>query len=730
MGTSLSRVLAELNRQKAMRPPPVNPLIPDIRTLSHRDQIKILNKCDSLMGFTRFWWPLVEPERAFQPGWHLECVAEHLEDAMKADGHTKNIIINVPPRCAKSLQTCVFWPAYQWTKAPSARWMFASFAGDLVERDSRKRKDIIKHPLYSGLWDVRIRRDQDNVLRFTNQHQGFHYAVTVAGQGMGEGADFLVTDDPINPRRALSTVERAKVIHWYRTTFSRRSNDERTVRRVIIMQRLHESDLTGYLVAEALGYDHLVLPMRYEPRRYLFMHDAGLDKAAVSDAAKAAAFLMAPPEDETPPAPAEPAVVVPDSLEDAAGFTAALDALRKAAVAAKPRDSISLTRLQQLHPKPWVDRFKRKHIGLVDGPEGSGRENAGDLLWPERFDEATVAQAEQELGPDAPGQYQQRPSAESGDIFQREYFRRWEPKWEVVEDKATGVPKSVFAGVVLHGPADGQVREFKAEQLTWFQTIDTALTEGRRSAYTAVATCFATPEFDLGIWHVFRGRMGVQYQYDAIVAIRKGPIHWHQKTHTITPGPSWPFRVAIQAVESKASGIGLIQTAASLGAPLHPLIADGDKVARAVPVASMYTNGKVYHPPPSKPWVVELEDELMLFPNGTFKDQADVVAYAGLLITRDKIIRGMCSSRVMAEGDCPTCDGKGQVEKRNAETDELEGYVPCPLCHGEWDTAREAEAREAGNLFEIDTGSGRVKIDFPDDEESPFGSMFGANWRT
>ena len=152
-----------------------------------------------------------------------------------------------------------------------ARWMFASFGGDLVQRDSMRCREIIQTPLYSRLWDnVRIKPSQDTQLRYTNTAQGFRYSVTVNGQGMGEGADFLIIDDPQNPRRAASAVERENTIRWYRATFSRRVNDELTGRRVVIMQRLNERDLTGFLVAEQMGWEHLVLPMRYEPRRYWY----------------------------------------------------------------------------------------------------------------------------------------------------------------------------------------------------------------------------------------------------------------------------------------------------------------------------------------------------------------------------------------------------------------------------------------------------------------------------
>jgi len=630
-----------------------------------------MERCRTLRGFTKLFWPLIEPDREFVDGWHVGCIAEHLEEVARPAGCLKQLIINVPPRCMKSLLTCVFWFAHTWTTRPASRWMYSSFAGGLTLRDSQRCRSIIGHPLYQHLWGVKVKANQDTQVRFTNQYEGFRYAVTVAGQGMGEGADFLVSDDPINPRKAASALERAKCIHWWRTTMSRRANDERTVRKVIIMQRLHEMDLTGYLMADGLGWDQLVLPMRYEPRRYW------LPTWAADAAAPPQTPAPLPPEMAEESAAAAAAAAPPPSADDLVKRLA--DAIGGLGAAARrPRDAITPTALQQKRPD------------LTDGPEGSGRAEEGELLWPVRFPEPIVAAAETELGPDAPGQYAQRPAAEAGEIFRRETFRRWAPVWDVVADEAHGSQVVRFGGVALHGPEAGQVRTYRANQLTFFQTIDTALTEARRSAYTACATLFATPDFDLGVWDVFRARLAVQYQYDAIKALRRGTAAWGAKTRTLTPGPAWPFVVRVQAVERKASGYGLIQQAAADGQPFHALEVEGDKVQRAAPVATMYANGKVYHPAPDRPWVVELEDELATFPNGQFKDQADVIAYGGYMLMHDKLIRGLCSARVMA------------------------------------DPGEEADPRPDGaNSFQIGFGAGSVTVDFPDDDMDPFGGMFG-----
>jgi predicted phage terminase large subunit-like protein len=464
---------------------------------------------------------------------------------------------------------------------------------------------------------------------------------------------------------------------------------KRTARRVLIMQRLNERDLTGYLIAEQTGWDQLVLPMRYEPRRYFYGFDVPpppgmipereLEDAASPQPVEAPRLKLhdpntSPDKFNLPAAErSDTRPRAPKRLDLVGQFLDSLKKLEPGAPAADPEPGTKADRPVEAKveavagavptpPPPAEERkpprdcirptkLQWKNPKLLDGPAGSGRQDEGDLLWGKRFPLEQVEKAEEELGPDAPGQYGQRPTGEAGDIFKEETFRRYEPVWDTDEDKETGALRTYFGRVRLYGPTDGEVREFRASHCTWFQTVDTALTESRRSAFTAILTFGVTPEYDLLLWHVFRGRLNVQYQYPLIKAMKLGPVHWLQKQHKMIPAGAWPFKIAVQAVEAKASGLGIIQEAASDGNPLHPLKADTDKVTRAVPVAGMYGAGKVYHPYAGPRWLTDMEEELKQFPNGAYKDISDCVAHAGQMVVHDKIIRALCHGRAMAYTD-------------------------------------------------------------------------------
>ena len=99
-------------------------------------------------------------------------------------------------------------------------------------------------------------------------HTAWRRATSVGGTITGQGADFLIIDDPVSPKNAASEVERENANEWYRTTFYSRLNNPLTGVRIIIMQRIHENDLSGYLVGglnTRLKYRHICIPAEVSP---------------------------------------------------------------------------------------------------------------------------------------------------------------------------------------------------------------------------------------------------------------------------------------------------------------------------------------------------------------------------------------------------------------------------------------------------------------------------------
>jgi len=227
----------------------------------------------SLSYFVKAAWPIVEPSTAFVSGWHIDAICEHLTAV--TDGEIRNLIINIPPRHMKSILTSVMWPVWVWTTRPEKRWLFSSYAESLSIRDSLKCRRVIQSNWYQDQWsDVfQLTGDQNQKTRFDNDKTGFRLATSVGGATTGEGGDYLVCDDPIKALDAHSQAQRETVISWWDETMSTRLNNQMQGGRVIIMQRLHEQDLTGHLLAKmqagGVHYEHLCLPAEYEPSAHV-----------------------------------------------------------------------------------------------------------------------------------------------------------------------------------------------------------------------------------------------------------------------------------------------------------------------------------------------------------------------------------------------------------------------------------------------------------------------------
>lgn len=208
-------------------------------------------------------WAVVEPATLFVPGWHLDAIADHLEAVTR--GEIRNLVINMPPRCAKSLLVAVFWPTWVWIKQPAFRWLFASYASSLSLRDSLKCRRIIDSPWYQEHWGDRynLSEDQNAKGRFENDKTGYRLATSVGGAVTGEGGDCIVVDDPHNVLEAPSATIRQTALDWWDESMSTRLNNPKTGRKVIVQQRVHEDDLTGHVLKQG-GYEILRLPMEYE----------------------------------------------------------------------------------------------------------------------------------------------------------------------------------------------------------------------------------------------------------------------------------------------------------------------------------------------------------------------------------------------------------------------------------------------------------------------------------
>lgn len=220
----------------------------------------------SLATFVREAWHVLEPGQPYIHGWHVEAVCNHLEAITYGD--LTRLLINIPPGTMKSTLVSVFWPAWEWGPRGMShqRIIGASHEQGLATRDTLKMRRLVTSEWYQERWPLKLTGDQNQKTYYENESTGFRQACAVASM-TGKRGDRVVWDDPHSAESALSDANRETALRVFQETLPTRLNNPERSSIIIVMQRLHEDDVSGHILANHLGYEHLCLPMEFEPER-------------------------------------------------------------------------------------------------------------------------------------------------------------------------------------------------------------------------------------------------------------------------------------------------------------------------------------------------------------------------------------------------------------------------------------------------------------------------------
>lgn len=255
-----------------------------------------------LAHFVKSLWPVIEPGTELVWNWHLDVICAALERVSRGDLDYRRVLINVPPGHMKSRLVSVFWPAWNWLENPGRRALFVTYVQKLSNRDSIATRDLIRSQEYQALiphvygeqwrepWE--IKSDEDNIEMYGTTLHGKRIATSVTGAATGFRGDDIVIDDPLNVEEFPTSESLEAVASWYDKRMSTRFNDQAAGAIVIIMQRLHENDLAGHVLAQDalqarnpswVRYKHICLPSEFDP-----------DSACAFDQRKARGELLFP----------------------------------------------------------------------------------------------------------------------------------------------------------------------------------------------------------------------------------------------------------------------------------------------------------------------------------------------------------------------------------------------------------------------------------------------------
>jgi predicted phage terminase large subunit-like protein len=227
----------------------------------------LVNRNNGLLAFVRYFWDVLEPETPLVEGWAMDAICQHLEAVTL--GKITRLLINVPPGFSKTLLTQVFWPAWEWSalNMPHLRYVLFSYSANITEERNVKFRSLIQSKKFQDMWGDRFKLEKIGEGRVTNDKTGSKFASSTTGISTSERGDRVIFDDPHSVRQAESDVVRQDTVRFFRESMTTRVNDVTRSAMVIIMQRVHQGDVSGFVLENAHDYCHLMIPMRFEAGR-------------------------------------------------------------------------------------------------------------------------------------------------------------------------------------------------------------------------------------------------------------------------------------------------------------------------------------------------------------------------------------------------------------------------------------------------------------------------------
>lgn len=216
--------------------------------------------------FQRAWCEVLEASTPLVNNWHIHYLCwraqEEVERIARGEPKKHDIIINVPPRSLKTSIFTIMLQAWAWIRWPWMKFLTASYDDGLAAEHAVATRRLIRSQWYQSYWSDRYSLSGDQGLKtsFQNDKLGIRIATSVGGSATGRGGDLIICDDPLSAKQADSEVYRKGAIDWWDKTMFSRLNDPNVGVRIIVMQRLHEEDLTGNeLEKRRERYEHICL---------------------------------------------------------------------------------------------------------------------------------------------------------------------------------------------------------------------------------------------------------------------------------------------------------------------------------------------------------------------------------------------------------------------------------------------------------------------------------------
>ena len=239
-----------------------------MKSLSNSRDLSIKLKAEkcrrSFYLFFYEFWGVIESEELVD-NWHIKYLCDELQDLAKRvfnrEPKEHDLIINISPGESKSSIATVMFPVWCWVNDPSTRIISSSYSSSLSIAHAVKSRDIIQSDKFIEWYpDIKLKSDQSGKSEYKNTSHGERIATSTGGTITGKHGHFIIIDDPLNPKEAASDVELKNANDYIDQTLNSRKVDKKVSVTILIMQRLHENDPTGHLLAKGKNVKHICLP--------------------------------------------------------------------------------------------------------------------------------------------------------------------------------------------------------------------------------------------------------------------------------------------------------------------------------------------------------------------------------------------------------------------------------------------------------------------------------------
>ena len=200
------------------------------------------------------------------------------------------MIFTEPPRHMKSRAVNVFFPAWVWAQdpdpdkeghglqvrpgtlsGPGVKFAHLSYVQKLSNEHSDACRRLVSSGWYQARWGGQCQLDRDQIELFSNFAGGDRRATSFSSL-TGFGADIIVVDDAHDMKTIDSDVARDSVLRTWDEVLQTRLNDPKTGIFIVMMQRSHERDLIGHILAKEFNGQHVCLPAEHErDHPYVFL---------------------------------------------------------------------------------------------------------------------------------------------------------------------------------------------------------------------------------------------------------------------------------------------------------------------------------------------------------------------------------------------------------------------------------------------------------------------------